>query len=228
MRSIILLVTIFFLCDSGVLKSQGKYSTLFDNDRLNSKMSLWKSISDTDRVEKSKSKTQAGKINGVFISPVVGLAFPLGTFAGNSGNGFSYGAKIEFALIKLYPFVVGFVYEGQEYKGDPGFMNNNLLTTLTTNITYFGGSLDLILSKFLKSDFTTPILSLEIKYAQMTRDVAPDTPVSGIVFDQSLITYSGSLALTIYIFDLVTKYTYAGEYTNLNFQLRFHFPLIKF
>ncbi|MBK8552044.1 MAG: hypothetical protein IPL53_13665 [Ignavibacteria bacterium] len=187
-----------------------------------------KLISDTNKVEKEKTKTQSINIGGIFISPSVGLAFPLGVFSSNVGTGTAYGAKLEFAFMKLYPFVVSAVYEGQKYKGNAGFMNNNLLTEFSTNVAYFGGSLDIILNKFLKSDFTTPILSLEIKYAKVSRDVAPDTPLPGISFDQSLLTYSGSLAFTIYVFDLATKYTLAGEYSNLNFQIRFHFPVVKF
>lgn len=185
-------------------------------------------LQDTTVKVKEKNKTQSVNIGGIFISPNVGLSYPLGSFKGNSGIGSVYGAKLEFAFSKFYPFVFGLIYEGQTNKGNSGFMNNNLLTTFQTKATYLGGSLDYILNKILKSDFTTPVLSLEVKYAKFTRDIVPDTPLPNISADQSLITFSGGIAFTLYIFDLYTKYTYAAEYSNLDFQIRFHFPVIKF
>ena len=229
MQRIILSVTILLFFNVSVLTGQDLLNT-------SAKQSVFKYSLNKDRIYKDsneavteKNKPQSVKIGGIFISPNVGMVFPLGTFAGNSGIGVVYGAKLEFALSKLYPFVFGFIYEGQTNKGDPGYMNNNLLTTLQTKFTYIGGSLDFILNKILKSDFTTPVVSLEVKYAKMTRNIVPDTPPPpGILAEQSLLTYSGGLAFTLYVFDLNTKYTYAGEYSTLDFQIRFHFPIVKF
>jgi len=229
MQRIILSVTILLIFNVSVLTGQDLLNT-------SAKQSVFKYSLNKDRIYKDsneavteKNKPQSVKIGGIFISPNVGMVFPLGTFAGNSGIGVVYGAKLEFAFSKLYPFVFGFIYEGQTNKGDPGYMNNNLLTTLQTKFTYIGGSLDFILNKILKSDFTTPVVSLEVKYAKMTRNIVPDTPPPpGILAEQSLLTYSGGLAFTLYVFDLNTKYTYAGEYSTLDFQIRFHFPVVKF
>ncbi len=54
------------------------------------------------------------------------------------------------------------------------------------------------------------------------------TSVPEILRDESLLTYTAGLVFTIYVFDLSGKYTYAKDYTNLSFQIRFHFPIIKF
>ena len=229
MQRIILSVIILIFFNVSVLTGQDLLNTSGKQSVFKYSLNKDKIYKDSNETVTEKSKTQSVKIGGIFISPNVGMVFPLGTFAGNSGIGVVYGAKLEFAFSKLYPFVFGFIYEGQTNKGDAGYMNNNLLTTLQTRTTYIGGSMDFILNKILKSDFTTPVVSLEIKYANVSRDIVPDIPPPpGIVADQSLLTYSGGLAFTLYVFDLNTKYTYAGEYSTLDFQIRFHFPVVKF
>lgn len=228
MQKIILSVTILILFQLPAVKGQDAASGSLKGMKFKYSLHKDKIVQDSTEKAYTKNKTQTVKIGGIFISPNVGLCYPLGSFKGNSGIGVVYGAKLEFAFSKLYPFVLGFIYEGQTNKGNSGFMNNNLLTTFQTQVSYLGGSLDFILNKILKSNFTTPVLSLEVKYAKVTRDIVPDTPLPNISADQSLITFSGGLAFTLYIFDINTKYTYAAEYSTLDFQLRFHFPVIKF
>jgi len=229
MQRIILSVTILLFLSVSVITGQDLLNTSDKRSVFKYSLNKDKLFKDSNEAVTEKNKPQNVKIGGIFISPNVGMVFPLGTFAGNSGIGVVYGAKLEFAFSKLYPFVFGFIYEGQTNKGDPGYMNNNLLTTLQTKFTYIGGSLDFILNNIVRSDFTTPVVSLEVKYAKMTRDIVPDIPPPpGIVADQSLLTYTGGLAFTLYVFDLNTRYTYAGEYSTLDFQIRFHFPVVKF
>ncbi len=228
MQRIILSVILVVLLPLTFIMGQSSSSESQTDRRLIYNLQSDRILQDTVVKAKEKSKTQSVNIGGIFISPNVGLCYPLGSFEGNSGIGSVYGVKLEFALSRLYPFVFGLIYEGQTNKGNSGFMNNNLLTTFQTKATYLGGSFDFILNKLLKSDFTTPVLSLEVKYAKFTRDIVPDTPLPNISADQSLITFSGGIAFTLYIFDLNTKYTYAAEYSNLDFQIRFHFPVIKF
>lgn len=228
MSKIILLVMLFLLTGVPLSRSQSLSGMKLNDTKLKYSPLFDKLYDDTSVVINGKNKVQTVYIGGIFISPNIGVAFPLGEFNGSAGTGIIFGAKLEFAFSRLYPFVFGFVYEGQNFKGNSGFINNNLLTSFTTDVTYIGGSIDVILNKFIKSNFTTPVLSAEVKYASVKRNIQPDVTIPGIVPEQSLLTYSAGLAFTIYIFDINTKYTYAAEYSNLNFQLRFHFPLIKF
>lgn len=228
MRSVILSVILFLLYPLTFISAQTESSGGIKDIKFYYSLKSDKILQDTNVKVKEKSKSQSVNIGGIFISPNIGLCYPLGSFKGNSGIGTVYGAKLEFAFSKMYPFVLGFIYEGQTNKGNSGFMNNNLLTTFQTQVTYLGGSVDFILNKILKSNFTTPVVSLEVKYASVSRDIVPDNPLPNINASQSLITFSGGLAFTLYIFDLNTKYTYAQEYSTLDFQLRFHFPVVKF
>lgn len=188
-----------------------------------------KIFKDTVPAAPQKNKVKKLSFGGIFISPNLGVAFPVGVYGDSSISGFLYGAKIEIGFSKLYPFVFGFVYENQKNSASPEFINSRFLTQFETEIVSLGGSLDILLNKYIKSNFTTPIFSLEIKYATISRQVSPaDPPPPGIVMDESLLTYSAGLGFTIYVFDLSTKFTFAKDYSSLIFQAKFHFPIVNF
>lgn len=183
---------------------------------------------DSAVVKSEKSETKKISFGGIFISPTIGASFPIGSFANYSKSGLVYGFKAEIAFNKLYPFVFGFVYEYQNNPGNPEFTSTNVLNTYDTKITAIGGSVDFILNKYIKSNFTSPVITLEVKYASVKKDISPITNIPDIPGDKNLLTYSAGIGFTIYVLDLVSKYTFASEYSNLNFQARIHIPLIKF
>ncbi|MBL0108305.1 MAG: hypothetical protein IPP52_13730 [Ignavibacteria bacterium] len=188
-----------------------------------------KNTNDTIKGKLGKSSVRKTNVGGLFIAPSIGVSFPMGKFGDYSNAGLIYGAKAELAYSRLYPFIFGFVYEYQKFPGNGEFTTSNSLTQYDTKITSIGGSLDIVLNKFLHSNFTTPVLMLEVKYAKITKDISP-LPVNNLVIpgDANLLTYSGGMGFTIYILDLCVKYTYASEYSNLTFQAKFHFPVFKF
>ncbi|MBV6478638.1 MAG: hypothetical protein HGGPFJEG_01393 [Ignavibacteria bacterium] len=183
---------------------------------------------DSAKVKTGKSRTQKINFGGIFLSPYIGVSFPIGGFNDYSKSGFAYGFKAEIGFNKLYPFVFGVVYEGQTNPGNPEFTTTNVLNTYDTKITSVGGSVDFILNKYVKSNFTSPILTLEVKYTSVTKDISPITNNPDIPGDKNLLTYSAGLGFTIYVFDFVSKYTFADEYSNLNFLARIHIPIVRF
>ncbi|MEO6695920.1 MAG: hypothetical protein ABIY50_02950 [Ignavibacteria bacterium] len=226
MKTFIIAATVLILnfytssyCQEITRKMHNEIEYDFKNDRL---------FKDSTVTKFGKSKVQKSNIGGIFISPMAGVSFPLGKFATFSNSGIQYGLKAEIAYSRLYPFIFGFIYEYQKNKGNADFTTVNFLTQFDTKITSIGGSLDIILNKYLKSDFTTPILTLEIKYSKVNRIISPATSLPDLTRDESLLMYTAGIGFTIYVFDLFTKYSYAKDYTNLSFQLRFHFPVIKF
>ncbi|MEO8209506.1 MAG: hypothetical protein ABI840_03010 [bacterium] len=229
MQSIILFAAIFFLSFSSILLSQDLSTPSLNKIKLRYNFNNNKIHADT--VEKiESSKIQKVSIGGLFIAPTIGVSFPQGNFGTYSKSGFLYGAKLEIGLSKLYPFVIGFVYELQNNPGNPNFTNANFITDLTTKITSIGGSLDIILNKYIKSNFTTPIFSIEVKYANLIREISPPLtiPIPNFPLEESYLTYSAGLGFTIYILDLSAKYTFSSDYPNLIFQARFHLPIIRF
>ncbi len=183
-----------------------------------------------DTLKGAPKKTPAQKVNigGLFLSPTLGIAFPTGTFGDLSNSGFFYGFKLELGFSKLYPFVFGVIYENQSNPGNAEFTTSNFLTQFDTEITYLGGGVDILLNKYLKSDFTAPILSLEFKFADVVRTVTPDNLVPEIVREESIFTYGVGLAFTLYIFDVGGKYTFAGDYSSVTFNARIHIPIVRF
>jgi len=183
---------------------------------------------DTVKTKTAKSKTQKINFGGLFLSPGIGMTFPLGTFSNYSNSGFTYSFKAEIAYNKFYPFVFGFVYENQTNQGNPEFTSSKILSKYETKIISYGGSIDVILNKYFKSNFTSPVLTFELKYASVNKTVEPPTMDPEIPGEENLLTYSAGLGFTIYVLDIVSKYTFAGDYSNINIQARIHIPVVKF
>jgi len=187
-----------------------------------------KSAMDTLKTEPKKTPAQKVNVAGIFLSPALGVAFPTGKFGDLSNSGFFYGFKLELGFSKLYPFVFGVIYENQSNPGNAEFTTSNFLTQFDTEITYLGGGVDILLNKYLKSNFTAPILSLEFKFADVVRTVTPADQVPEVAREESLFTYGVGLAFTLYIFDVGGKYTFAGDYSSVTFNARIHIPIVRF
>jgi hypothetical protein len=90
-------------------------------------------------------------IGGIFISPVIGFEFPIPNFTNLAMNGFSFGARLEYASFKLHPVILGLVYQYQMHKGNEDFITKNLLNSFDLKIHSVGLSIDLLLNKYIKS-----------------------------------------------------------------------------
>lgn len=166
---------------------------------------------------------------GIFISPTLSAVYPSGTFAQTSKIAAQFGIRLEYSSKKIYPFVIGFLYESAKHHGKDDFTALNLLNTFDTKTTAIGGSVDIILSKYLKTNFTIPFATLEVKYITAAVTVDPvTTSLPGVVLNQSEIAYGGGLGFTLYIFDIYGKYSYSKSYSTFSINTRFHLPIIKF
>ena len=165
---------------------------------------------------------------GLFISPMVGLEFPFREFSNTAKTGITYGFKLEFASKDIYPFVIGGMFQQQLNNGDVEFKTINRLDIFKTTINSFGVSLDMILNKYIKSDFTIPFVTLEAKYLTIQREISPPSNILGLETSENVMGITGGLGITLYIFDIYGTYTYAKNYSSFAIKTRFHFPLIKF
>lgn len=170
------------------------------------------------------------KVNtgGLFIAPVIGFDFPVQEFSNNSNSTFDYGVKLEVAHSIIYPFIVGGIFQYQSHEGTEELKTANFLTTFRTNITSFGGTIDILLNKYIQSDFTIPFLTLEVKVMNIEREIAPEQFNPGFSTTDNVIGFTGGLGFTLYIFDIYPTYTYAGDYSSVGIKTRFRFPIIKF
>ncbi len=179
-------------------------------------------------IPKSRRSTTLN-VGGIFIAPMFGASYPIGDLALNSKGAFNYGFRIEYASTKLYPFVIAGFLEFQKFPGKDEYKSQHLLDVFETKTVSFGGNIDILLSKYLKSNFTTPFIILELRTINAKRNATPVENVpSDIALSESQIAYGGGAGFTLFIFDLSFKYLKSRSYGMVLFNTRFHIPLIKF
>lgn len=187
-----------------------------------------KSQQDTTTPVPISRTTITPNVGGIFLAPSIGFTFPIKAFSNNSQKGLTYGVKLEFASSKIYPFVIGAFYEYASFPADDAFKNQYFLNSFTTKVSSFGGGIDIILSKYIKTDFTIPIIGLEARMMNVTREIIPDTTNIGLAASESILGFGGSLGFTVFIFDINVGYTHAKDFSSVYAKARFHFPVIKF
>jgi hypothetical protein len=165
---------------------------------------------------------------GIFIAPTLGFNLPMKELRNNSTYSVSYGVKLEYASISIYPVVVFAKMEFQKYPGSDAFRTLNLLNSMETKITTFGGGVYILLNKYLKSNFTMPFLVGEVSSYNVKRTISPDTPIDGIKVTDSKVVFGAGIGFTLYIFDIITSYNFGSEYSSLSIKTQFHYPIIKF
>jgi len=181
-----------------------------------------------DTVKTPMSGFNIPKSSGVFIAPGFGFNFPMGSFADKSKIAINFGARIEVASLSIYPFIPFASVNTQTHKGSDAFMTENLLNSFDTEILSIGGGVYFLANKYLRSNFTSPFLIGEIKYYNIKRTPDPDKEPEGVLKTDSKIILSAGLGFTLYIFDIISAYDFAGDYSNLNIRAQIHIPVIRF
>ena len=166
--------------------------------------------------------------SGLFLSAGLGADIPFSDFADNSTTALCLGARLEYSGLKIYPFVIGLSYQYQSNEGSDDFKTTNLLNGLKTTIHSFGFGFDVILNKYLKSSFTIPFLTLEVKYLMAQREINPENALPDLAREESVIGFSGSLGFTLYVFDIYGTYTHAKNYSSFAVKTRFRIPVLRF
>ena len=85
-----------------------------------------------------------------------------------------------------------------------------------------------LLNKYLKSNFTMPFLVVDVKLYNVKRTISPEKEIEGIKLTDSKVVFSAGLGFTLYIFDIITAYNFAKEYSSLSVKTQFRIPVIKF
>ncbi|MBN1632542.1 MAG: hypothetical protein JW917_00075 [Ignavibacteria bacterium] len=175
-----------------------------------------------------KLKSDKLEPSGLFFSAGLGIDIPFLNFSDNSSTSLCLGARVEYSSLKIYPFVIGLSYQYQGNEGSDDFKTINLLNGLKTTIHSVGLGFDINLNKYLKSSFTIPFLTLEVKYLMAQREINPETALQDFLRKESLIGFSGGLGFTLYVFDIYGTYTHAKNYSSFAVRTRFRIPIIKF
>ena len=107
-------------------------------------------------------------------------------------------------------------------------MTAQLLNTFDTKISSFGITADILLNKYIHSNFTLPFLTLEVKYLSVQRIISPDIITLNYKTTDNLIGITAGAGFTLSIFDIYGGYTFAKDYSSAEIMTRIHFALIKF
>jgi len=185
------------------------------------------------KAQEDSSKINIGRLNpkkpgGLFITPVLGAEFPTRDFVSNSKYAMCLGGKLEYASLSIYPLVIGASIQYENHGGSDDFKTKYLINTLNTKILSFGGSIELLLNKYLKSSFTIPFVFLEAKMLNIKKEVSPESNYPYLKSTDSKLGYGIGGGFTLYIFDIYGTYFYAKEYSTISVKMRFRMPLIKF
>ncbi len=181
-----------------------------------------------DTTRKIETKYKIKKASGIFITPVLGAEFPIKDLHSNSKYTFSFGGRLEYSSLTIYPFVVGATVQYQNHSGSDDFKTAYLINSLNTKITSFGLSVDMLLNKYLKSSFTIPFVFLEARYVTVNRETSPESNFPNYKSSDNTVGFGGGFGFTLYIFDIYTTYLSAKDYSTVSIKTRFRFPLIKF
>lgn len=185
-------------------------------------------VNEADTIKKQEPQVKIKKPGGIFISPVLGAEFPIKDLNANSKYAFCFGGRLEYSSLNIYPFVIAATIQYQNHSGADDFKTIYLINSLSTKITSFGISVDVLLNKYLKSSFTIPFVFLEARSISVKREVSPETNFPNLKSTDNTIGFGGGFGFTLYIFDIYTTYLSAKDYSTISIKTRFRFPLLKF
>jgi len=181
-----------------------------------------------DTVKVLKTVGDKSRAGGIFLAPFLGLDAPLSALRSNSKYAITLGIRLEYATQAIYPFAFFVQYQSQKHPGSDIYKTVNLINSMDTKITSFGGGFYFLANKYLRSNFTSPFLIGEIKFYNIKRTIVPDIEYEGITKSESKIALSLGVGFTLYIFDIITSYNFVKDYNTLSIKTQFHFPLFKF
>lgn len=212
--------------------SQSAFSQIYSKGEihLNTRISNLFSNNESGRdtlIRHTRSITP--NIGGIFIAPMLGASYPIGELAVNSKGAFNFGFRLEYSSTKIYPFIISGFLELSKLPGSDEYKAQHLLDLFETKTVSFGGNIDIILSKYLRSNFTTPFITLEARMINAKRNASPEANVpSDIILSESQLAYGGGAGFTLFIFDISFKYLKSKSYSMVLLNTRFHIPLVKF
>jgi len=167
-------------------------------------------------------------ISALFISVGGGLSVPLDTFKGTAGATFGILGRLEFASTSIFPFVIGAQIDYFSYNSSDEFRTVNLLTGYRTKILGIGLNIEYSVAKLLRSPFTMPFLTVDVKNNIIKREYAEDNETLGMVREETKISVGAGIGMTLFIFDFFAKYNYMKDNSFIGVYTKTKIPVIRF
>lgn len=167
-------------------------------------------------------------ISAIFLSVGGGLSIPLSPFKDNSDVTFGILGRLEFASTSIFPFVVGGEVSYFSYNGADLFKTTQLLTAYKTQMLSAGLNIEYSLSRLLRSSFTMPFLTVDVKNNIIKREYDESRTIDGLPRNETKISVGAGFGFTLFIFDFYAKYNYMKDNSHVGVYTKTKIPVIKF
>lgn len=167
-------------------------------------------------------------ISAIFLSVGGGISVPLDSFRTSARVTFGILGRLEFASTSIFPFVIGAQVDYFSYNAPDEFKTIHLLTGYKTKILGLGLNIEYSLSKLLRSSFTMPFLTVDVKTNSIRREYDADDSTLAVPRSESKVSVGAGFGMTIFIFDFVVKYNYIKNNSFVGVYAKTKFPVIRF
>lgn len=199
--------------------------TLFSQSNKQFGIQQKKSFADSLTPKKLVTKKS---ISAVFIGIGTGISIPTSPFKNNSDVTFGILGRLEFGSTGIYPFVIGGEVDYFSYNGADLFKTTNLLTNYKTKILSVGLNIDYSLTKLLRSSFTMPFLSVDVKSNMIKREYDDSRTLDGLPREENKFSIGAGAGFTVFIIDFCVKYNYIKDNSFVMVTAKTKIPLIRF
>ena len=182
----------------------------------------------TDSVKNKVSYKKS--ISAIFLGIGGGISVPMSGFKDNSDVTFGLLGRLEFSSTSIFPLVIGGEVTYFSYNGSDLFKTTNLLSTFRTKDLGFGINVEYSLTRLLKSSFTIPFISVDVKMNNIKRDIDEGKNLDslGLLREESKVSFGAGIGFTMFIFDFHIKYNYMKDMNHIGVYTKMKVPIIKF
>ncbi len=175
-------------------------------------------------VKKSKNVS----IAGIFLSIGGGLGIPLQTFKETASPTFGALARLEYSSTSIFPLVIGVEADIFSYNAPDEFKTINVINGFKTKIFSYGLNIEYNLTRILKSSYTMPFITIDVKNNSVKREYDDDTTFASLPRKETKISFGGGFGFTLFVFDFYVKYNYMKNFSNVSVYTKFKIPIIRF
>lgn len=167
-------------------------------------------------------------ISAIFISFGGGLSVPLDSFGTTAVATFGILGRLEFASTAIFPFVIGAQIDYFSYNSSDEFRTINRVTGYRTKILGLGLNIEYSIAKLLRSPFTMPFLTVDVKNNLIKREYPAENENLPILREETKISVGAGFGMTIFIFDFFAKYNYMKNNSYIGVYTKTKIPVIRF
>jgi hypothetical protein len=167
-------------------------------------------------------------ISALFLSFGGGIAVPLSPFKDNSDVTFGILGRLEFASTSIFPFVISGEVDYFSFNGADEFKTTNLLNSYKTKILSVGLNIEYSLTKLIRSSFTMPFLTVDVKNNIIKREYDDTRTLTDLPREETKISVGAGVGFTVFILDFYVKYNHMKNNSFIGVYTKTKIPVIKF